>query len=98
MNVKTTRGIAEFVCNSTIDDIDRKVVEYAKVLALSHIGMTIAGATMDFGEKVIRYVQQKGGAQEARSLCLEGSPGRRLGGRAERSLERTHRRAGDFTG
>ncbi len=28
MNVKTTRGIAEFVCNSTIDDIDRKAREF----------------------------------------------------------------------
>lgn len=65
MGVKTTRGIAEFVCATRFGDLPREVIEYSKVLALSHVGMTIAGSTMDFGEKVIRHVKGKAAKAEA---------------------------------
>ena len=65
MGAKTTREIAEFVCDTRFDDLPKDVVDYAKVLALSHVGMTIAGSTMDFGNKVIQYVRSKGGTAEA---------------------------------
>lgn len=65
MGAKTTREIAEFVCNANYEDIPPEVVEYSKSLALSHLGQNIAGSTMDCGRIGIQYVKGKDAQQEA---------------------------------
>ncbi|MBI4192214.1 MAG: MmgE/PrpD family protein [Betaproteobacteria bacterium] len=64
MGAKTTREIAEFVCKTGYKDLPSEVVNYSKILALSHLGVNIAGSAMDFGRKVTLYVKGKGGHPE----------------------------------
>jgi len=40
MGAKTTRQIAEWVCKNNYEDIGSEVIDYAKLMALSHLGMT----------------------------------------------------------
>ena len=42
MGAKTTKEIAAFICNTTYKDLPTEVADYAKVLALSHLGQNIA--------------------------------------------------------
>jgi 2-methylcitrate dehydratase PrpD len=65
MRATTTRQIAEFVHATRLKDIPAEVVDYAKLLGLSHLGMNIAGTRMKVGQTVIRYVQRRGGPAEA---------------------------------
>jgi len=65
MGAKTTREIAEFVCASAYKDLPSEVIGYAKILALSHLGMNIAGSVMEFGRIVNQYVKAKGGNPDA---------------------------------
>jgi len=58
MGIKTTRAIAEWIYNTTFKDISTEVIDYAKILALSHFGMTLAGSVMPFGEIIIDYIKQ----------------------------------------
>ena len=65
MGATTTREIAEFVCETSLSSIPTEVVDYAKLLGLSHVGMNVAGTKMKVGRTVINYVQSKGGHAEA---------------------------------
>lgn len=64
MGAKTTREIAEFVCKTAYKNLSSEVIDYSKILALSHLGMNIAGSTMDCGRNVTQYVRGKGGHPE----------------------------------
>lgn len=57
MGARTTREIAEWLCRGKYTDFSPELVNYTKGLALSHLGMTVAGATMPFGKIVIKYVK-----------------------------------------
>ena len=57
MWAKTTRDIAEWVCRSGYQDFSPEMLDYAKLLALSHVGMAIAGSTMHFGKIVAEYTK-----------------------------------------
>ena len=58
MGAKTTKAIAEWVHNMGYERFSSDVVNYTKTLALSHIGMTVAGSAMPFGKIVIRYIKE----------------------------------------
>ncbi|AZO07881.1 MmgE/PrpD family protein [Mesorhizobium sp. M3A.F.Ca.ET.080.04.2.1] len=65
MGATTTREIAEFVRATSLANMPTAVVDYAKLLGLSHVGMNVAGTRMKVGKTVIGYVQSKGGHNEA---------------------------------
>ena len=65
MGAKTTRQIAAFACNTGYDDIPPEVTDYAKTLALSHLGQNMAGSTMEFGRIVTGYIKAKSAREEA---------------------------------
>ena len=65
MGAKTTREIAEWLCQRSYQDFDQELIDYAKLLALSHLGMTVAGSAMPFGKIAIKYVQDQGCPAEA---------------------------------
>lgn len=67
MGAKTTREIAEWVCKTNFDSFGFSPAEikYINGLALSHIGMTLAGSTMRFGKIVNNYVKELGSRAEA---------------------------------
>ena len=65
MSAKTTKEIAEWVFRTKFEDLGSEVVAYAKSLALSFLGMAVAGSTIPFGRIVIRYVKEYGCPGEA---------------------------------
>ncbi len=65
MGVKTTRGIAEFICSTGYEDFGPELVEYTKRLGLCNLGMSIAGAVMDQGLMMVEYVKGQKAAPEA---------------------------------
>lgn len=65
MGAKTTKEIAEWVCKTKYDDFGSEVVDYAKKLALSHLGMNVAGSTMSFGKIAMQYVKDYSCSAEA---------------------------------
>jgi 2-methylcitrate dehydratase PrpD len=58
MGVKTTQEIAAWLHRMSYSDLDADLIDYAKLLALSHLGMTAAGAAMPFGQIVNKYVRE----------------------------------------
>jgi len=60
MTAKTTKEIAEWVCKTGYDNFEFNAndIQYINGLALGHIGMAIAGSTMDFGKMVIDYAKE----------------------------------------
>jgi len=65
MGAKTTREIAEWICRSGYADFPSELIDYSKVLALSHLGMTVAGSAMPFGKIVMQYVKECGCPEQA---------------------------------
>ena len=65
MGAKTTKEISQWVCRTGYKDIDPEVITYAKSLALSHLGMTLAGSTMSFGKIAIEYARDQRSVPEA---------------------------------
>lgn len=65
MGATTTREIAAFVCETSLSSIPSEVIDYAKLLGLSHVGMNIAGTKMKVGQTIINYARGKGGHAEA---------------------------------
>ena len=65
MGAKTTRQIAEWVCKNNYEGIGSEVIDYAKLLALSHLGMTAAGTVMPFGKIMLEYIKNNAGNEEA---------------------------------
>lgn len=65
MGATTTREIAEFVHATRLKDMPAEIVDYAKLLGLSHVGMNLAGTRMKAGQLVIDYVKRRGGPAEA---------------------------------
>ena len=65
MRAKTTREIAEWVNRTGYKDFDSDVIEYAMLMALSHLGMTVAGTSMPFGKIVLRYLKDYDCSPEA---------------------------------
>lgn len=61
----TTQEIAQFVCDTEFRHLPSDVVEYGKVLALSHLGMNIAGSSMDVGRTAIAYAKSRAADSEA---------------------------------
>jgi len=60
-----TKGIAEFIVRSHFADYPKETVEYAKDLALSHLGCVLWGSTLAVAKPVIDLVRQMGGTPEA---------------------------------
>ena len=65
MGAKTTREIAEWICRGTYQDFSQEMVDYTKLMALSHLGMTVAGSAMPFGKIAIQYVKDQNSPEEA---------------------------------
>jgi 2-methylcitrate dehydratase PrpD len=65
MGAKTTRQIAEWVCKNNYEDIGAEVIDYTKLLALSHLGMTAAGTVMPFGKIILEYTKNNACKEEA---------------------------------
>jgi len=65
VRAKTTREIAEFICKTGYEDLPSEVVDYSMILALSYLGMSTAGSTMDCGRTVSKYINGKAGYPEA---------------------------------
>ena len=65
VGAKKTREIAEWIVNTGYKDLDTEVVSYTKLLALSFVGMAIAGATIPLGKKVIKYMKEHGSPADA---------------------------------
>ena len=65
MGAKTTKDIAEWVCRSGYQDFNQELVDYTKNMALSHLGMTVAGSTMPFGKIALEYVKGQNCPAEA---------------------------------
>ncbi len=65
MGARTTREIAEWICRSGYQDFSREMVDYVKLMALSHLGMTVAGSAMPFGKIAAQYVKEQNGPAEA---------------------------------
>ncbi|UCG54284.1 MAG: MmgE/PrpD family protein, partial [Dehalococcoidia bacterium] len=65
MGYKTTKEIAEWLHSMGYKDFSPDLVNYTKTLALSHLGMTVAGSTMPFGKIVSRYIKDYGCPAEA---------------------------------
>lgn len=57
MGAKTTKEIAEWVHNTGYESFDSDLINYTKILALSHLGMTVAGTAMPFGKILLQYVK-----------------------------------------
>jgi 2-methylcitrate dehydratase PrpD len=57
MGARTTREIAEWVHRTGYKDFDSEVIDYVKIMALSHLGMTVAGTAMPFGKIVLQYLK-----------------------------------------
>lgn len=65
MGIKTTREIAEWIHRTGYKDFDSELIDYAKILALSHLGMTVAGTAMPFGKIVLQYLKDYDCSPEA---------------------------------
>ena len=65
MGYKTTKEIAEWLHSMGYKDFSPDLVNYTKILALSHLGMTVAGSAMPFGKIVSRYIKDYGCPAEA---------------------------------
>jgi 2-methylcitrate dehydratase PrpD len=65
IHTKTTMQIAEFVCGTSFSDLPSEVVDDAKVLALSHVGANVVGATMECGRIFNDYIKVRNGNPEA---------------------------------
>jgi 2-methylcitrate dehydratase PrpD len=60
--MNTTRQVAEYVCNTSFADFDAEVIDKAKALCVSALGMTIAGSRIHAGEVLAAYARDCGGA------------------------------------
>lgn len=60
--MSTTRQVAEYVCGTTLADFDPEVVDKAKGLCVSALGMTLAGSRIHAGEVLAAYAKDSGGA------------------------------------
>jgi 2-methylcitrate dehydratase PrpD len=67
MGAKTTIEIAEWVCKTGYNDFgfNSNDIKYINGLALSHIGMALAGSTMTFGKMVIDYAKEFNSSADA---------------------------------
>jgi len=65
MGAKTTKEIAQWVCRSGYQDFGQDLIDYAKNMALSHLGMTVAGTTMPLGKIAMAYVRGRNGSPES---------------------------------
>ena len=65
MGAKTTREIAEWVCRGGYQDFSPEMVDYVKLMALSHLGMTVAGSVMPFGKIAAQYAKDQNGPADA---------------------------------
>lgn len=65
LGAKTTTEIARWICTTDYRDFPSEVIAYTKLLALSHLGMTVAGSTLPNGRRVLDYVRANAGRPEA---------------------------------
>ena len=65
MGAKTTREIADFVCETGFKNFSPEVVSYTKRICLRHLGMNLAGAMLLPGKIFIKYVEGQGAVREA---------------------------------
>lgn len=59
--MSTTRQVAEYICNTSFDDFDPEVIDRAKALCVSALGMTLAGSRIHAGEVLASYAKSAGG-------------------------------------
>ncbi|MDB5874512.1 MAG: hypothetical protein JWQ07_3954 [Ramlibacter sp.] len=57
----TTRDVAQYICGTNYQDLDREVVHKAKTLCLSALGMTVAGSRIHAGQVLADYARASGG-------------------------------------
>ncbi len=65
MGAKTTKEIAEWVCSTGYQDFSAELIDYSKLMALSHLGMTVAGSAMPFGKIAMKYIKDQNCPAEA---------------------------------
>lgn len=63
--MQTTARLADYVCRTGYDDIDQRVIERAKELALSALGSAVLGSGMDVTRTMAEYAREAGGPQQA---------------------------------
>ncbi|MEX1147373.1 MAG: MmgE/PrpD family protein, partial [Sphingomonadales bacterium] len=59
--MRTTRDLAEYVCATSITDMDASVIERAKDLSISSLGSAVMGADMAVSRLMMDYVHHSGG-------------------------------------
>lgn len=59
--MNTTRQVAEYICSTSFADFDAEVIDKAKALCVSALGMTIAGSRIHAGEVLAAYARDSGG-------------------------------------
>lgn len=64
----TTKGIAELVAATRIEDLKQDAIDYSATLAMSALGAMVSGHRCTGGAETIRYVQRQGGLPQASVL------------------------------
>lgn len=65
MGAKTTKEIAQWLCAGGYQDFSQELIDYTKNMALSHLGMTVAGSAMPLGKIAMEYVRCQDGSVES---------------------------------
>ncbi len=63
--MKATERVADYVVNTGFDDFDVEVINKAKALIVSTLGMAVAGSRIHAGEVLARYAKESGGVEQA---------------------------------
>lgn len=66
--MEITRGIAERIARTSVEELPHEVVEYSSTLAMSALGAMVAGHRCSGGETMVQYVRRQKGASEATVL------------------------------
>jgi len=64
-NIEITKKVADFVVDSTYDDLPASVIEKVKYILLDSIGCALAGHIADRGRIVLEHVSEMGGKSQA---------------------------------
>ena len=63
--MSATRTLAQFIADTTYDNLPAPVVEAAKVAILDGVANMVAGSVQDLADIIGRYVQESGGTPQA---------------------------------
>lgn len=67
-----TVDLADYICSVSYDDFSREVIDKSKEAFLDWIGVTIAGAGEEVGEKIVAYVNGQAGNGDASIVGTSG--------------------------